>query len=199
MSHEVDDSAVRVEALEALLLEKGLIDPEVVDEVIEHYETSVGPLNGARVVARAWTEPQFRERLLADATKAIAEFGFGGPEGQLIVAVENGPEVHNVVVCTLCSCYPWPVLGLPPAWYKSAEYRSRMVAEPRKVLSEMGLEVAADVRIRVWDSSAEARYLVLPERPDGVGDLDTDELAALVTRDAMIGVGRPLTRADVGA
>ncbi len=196
MSHEVDDSAVRVEAVEALLLEKGLIDPDVVEKVIEHYETSVGPMNGARVVARAWTDPEFRERLLADATKAIAEFGFGGPEGQMVVAVENKSEVHNVVVCTLCSCYPWPVLGLPPAWYKSAEYRSRMVAEPRKVLSEMGLEVPGEVRIRVWDSSAEARYLVIPERPEDTDDLDAETLAALVTRDAMIGVGRPLARAD---
>ena len=144
------------------------------------------------MVARAWTDPPFRERLLADGTEAIAEFGFGGPEGQMIVAVENTPAVHNVVVCTLCSCYPWPVLGLPPAWYKSAEYRSRMVAEPRKVLGEMGLEVPDEVRIRVWDSSAEARYLVLPERPEGTDDLDAEELAALVTRDAMIGVGRPL-------
>ena len=191
---DVDDSAVRVEAVEALLLEKGLIAPDVVDEVIEHYETSVGPLNGARVVARAWSDPQFRERLLADGTEAIAEFGFGGPEGQMIVAVENTPAVHNVVVCTLCSCYPWPVLGLPPAWYKSAEYRSRMVAEPRRALGEMGVEVPDDVRIRVWDSSAEARYLVLPERPEGTGDLDPEGLAALVTRDSMIGVGRPLAR-----
>ena len=192
MSHEVDDSAIRVEAVEALLLEKGLIDPEVVDDIIEHYETSVGPLNGAKVVARAWTDPAYRERLLADGTEAIAEFGFGGPEGQMIVAVENTPELHNVVVCTLCSCYPWPVLGLPPGWYKSPEYRSRMVAEPRKALGEMGLEVPEGVRIRVWDSSAEARYLVLPERPHGTEDLHADELAALVTRDSMIGVGEPL-------
>ncbi|HSV40225.1 MAG TPA: nitrile hydratase subunit alpha [Nocardioidaceae bacterium] len=189
---EPDKSAVRVEALEALLVEKGLVDPRVVDEVIEHYENNVGSMNGARVVARAWTDAKFRERLLADGTAAVAEFGFGGPEGQLIVAVENTPEVHNVVVCTLCSCYPWPLLGLPPAWYKSAEYRSRVVAEPRAVLTELGVEVSPDRRIRVWDSSAEARYLVLPERPAGTDHLDVDALAGLVTRDSMIGVGRPL-------
>lgn len=192
MSQGVDNPAVRVEAVEALLVEKGLVDPSVVDEIIEHYETNVGPLNGARVVARAWTDSAFRGRLLADATTAIAEFGFGGPEGALIIAVENRPDVHNVVVCTLCSCYPWPVLGLPPSWYKSPEYRSRMVAEPRKVLREMGLDLPADVRIRVWDSSAEARYLVLPERPSGTSDLNAEELTKLVTRDSMIGVGRPL-------
>jgi nitrile hydratase len=195
----VDDHAVRVEAVESLLVEKGIVDPSLVDEIIEHYETNVGPLNGARVVARAWTDPPYRERLLADATHAIAEFGFGGPEGQLIIAVENTPAVHNVVVCTLCSCYPWPLLGLPPNWYKSPQYRSRMVAEPRAALREMGLDLAADVRIRVWDSSAEARYLVLPERPAGTSDLDAEELAKLVTRDAMIGVTRalaPSTSAD---
>lgn len=185
--------AVRVEAVESLLVEKGLVDPRVVDEVIEHYETSVGPLNGARVVARAWTDPAYRQRLLADGTSAVAELGFGGPEGQMIIAVEDTPSVHNVVVCTLCSCYPWPVLGLPPSWYKSPEYRSRMVAEPRKVLSEMGLELSDDVRVRVWDSSAEARYMVLPERPAGTEALDAEQLAQLVTRDSMIGVGRPLS------
>ena len=195
----VDDHAVRVEAVESLLVEKGLVDPSLVDEIIEHYETNVGPLNGARVVARAWTDPSYRERLLADATRGIAEFGFGGPEGQLVIAVENTPAVHNVVVCTLCSCYPWPLLGLPPNWYKSPQYRSRMVAEPRAALREMGLDLEADVRIRVWDSSAEARYLVLPERPAGTSDLDAEELSKLVTRDAMIGVARafaPSTSAD---
>ena len=195
----VDDHAVRVEAVESLLVEKGLVDPSLVDEIIEHYETNVGPLNGARVVARAWTDPSYRERLLADATRGIAEFGFGGPEGQLVIAVENTPAVHNVVVCTLCSCYPWPLLGLPPNWYKSPPYRSRMVAEPRAALREMGLDLEADVRIRVWDSSAEARYLVLPERPAGTSDLDAEELSKLVTRDAMIGVARafaPSTSAD---
>lgn len=184
--------SVRVEAVESLLVEKGLVDLDVVDEVIEHYETSVGPLNGAQVVARAWSDPGYRQRLLVDGTSAVAELGFGGAEGQMIVAVENTPAVHNVVVCTLCSCYPWPVLGLPPRWYKSPEYRSRMVAEPRKVLAEMGLELPADTRIRVWDSSAEARYMVLPERPAGTSQLREDELVKLVTRDSMIGVGLPL-------
>jgi nitrile hydratase subunit alpha len=188
-----DELAVRVEAVESLLVEKGLVDPEVVDEVIEHYETSVGPLNGAKVVARAWTDPDYRRRLLADGTSAIAEFGFGGAEGQMVVAVENTPDVHNVVVCTLCSCYPWPVLGLPPGWYKSPEYRSRMVAEPRRVLAEMGLELPSETRIRVWDSSAEARYMVLPERPPGTEGMSPEHLEPLVTRDSMIGVGRPLS------
>jgi len=192
VSHVVDELAVRVEAVESLLVEKDLVDPGVIDDVIEHYQHSVGPLNGAKVVARAWTDSPYRERLLADGTSAVAELGFGGPEGQLIIAVENTPSVHNVVVCTLCSCYPWPVLGLPPRWYKSPEYRSRMVAEPRKVLSEMGLELPDEVRVRVWDSSAEARYMVLPERPAGTEGMDAEALARLVTRDAMIGVGRVL-------
>jgi len=193
-----DDPALRVEALEALLVERGLVDPGVVDDVIEHYETSVGPLNGAKVVARAWSDAPYRERLLADATKAVAELGFGGTEGQMIVAVENTPSVHNVVVCTLCSCYPWPVLGLPPAWYKSPAYRSRMVAEPRAVLREMGLELPAEVLVRVWDSSAEARYLVLPERPAGSDGMREGELAKLVTRDSMIGVARALPPGETG-
>ena len=193
MSHEPEDLDTRVEALEALLVEKHLVDPTVVEEVIEHYETSVGPMNGAKVIARAWSDDEYRRRLLSDATKAVAELGYGGAEGQLLIAVENTPEIHNVVVCTLCSCYPWPVLGLPPAWYKSPAYRSRMVAEPRAVLREMGLEVAPDVRIRVWDSSAEARYFVLPERPAGTSGLDETALAELVTRDAMIGVSKALS------
>lgn len=184
--------ALRVEALESLLAEKGLIDPARVDAMIRYYEQDVGPMNGARVVARAWTDDAYRARLLANATDAIAELGFAGPEGEAMVAVENTDGVHNVVVCTLCSCYPWPVLGLPPAWYKSPEYRSRIVREPRRVLAEMGLEVPDDVEIRVWDSSAEVRYLVLPARPAGTEGLGEDELAALVTRDAMIGTGRPL-------
>jgi len=192
MSHSIDDLAARVEAVESLLVEKGLVDPNVIDEVIEHYEHNVGPLNGAKVVARAWTDPAYRQRLLADATSAVAEFGFGGAEGQMITAVENTQTVHNVVVCTLCSCYPWPVLGLPPRWYKSPEYRSRMVAEPRNALREMGLDLPAVVGIRVWDSSAEARYLVVPERPAGTDDLDAAQLSKLVTRDAMIGVARAL-------
>jgi len=192
MSHSIDDLAARVEAVESLLVEKGLVDPNVIDEVIEHYEHNVGPLNGAKVVARAWTDPAYRQRLLADATSAVAEFGFGGAEGQMITAVENTQTVHNVVVCTLCSCYPWPVLGLPPRWYKSPEYRSRMVAEPRNALREMGLDLPAVVGIRVWDSSAEARYLVVPERPAGTDDLDAAQLSKLVTRDAMIGVALAL-------
>ena len=193
-----DEAAARVEALEDLLVEKGIVDPRVIDEVIDHYETNVGPLNGAKVVARAWADPGYRQRLLADGTRAIAELGFGGPEGHLIVAVPNTPTVHNVVVCTLCSCYPWPVLGLPPAWYKSSAYRSRMVAQPRAVLAEMGLDLPPDKPIRVWDSSAEARYLVLPERPAGIDGLREEQLARLVTRDSMIGVGQPLSPADIG-
>lgn len=193
-----DATAARVEALESLLVEKHLVDPAVVDEVIDHYEHNVGPLNGAKVIARAWTDPEYRERLLADGTRAVAELGFGGPEGHMIVAVPNTPDVHNVVVCTLCSCYPWPVLGLPPSWYKSPQYRSRMVAQPRALLAEMGLDLPSDVRIRVWDSSAEARYLVVPQRPPGTDDLGMAELARLVTRDSMIGVGQPLSREGAG-
>jgi nitrile hydratase subunit alpha len=188
-----DNPAVRIEALESLLVEKRLVDPELVDVIIDHYETHVGPLNGAKVVARAWTDPAYRERLLADGTAAVAEMGFGGPEGHMIVAVDNTREVHNVVVCTLCSCYPWPVLGLPPRWYKSPEYRSRMVAQPRAVLAEMGLELPDDVRIRVWDSSAEARYLVIPERPPATEGMIAEELEKLVTRDSMIGVAKALS------
>jgi nitrile hydratase len=193
-----DPIAERVEAVEALLVEKGIVDPGVVDKIIDHYETNVGPLNGAQVVARAWSDQAYRQRLLTDATHAIAEFGFGGPEGQLMVAVENTPELHNVVVCTLCSCYPWPVLGLPPAWYKSPQYRSRMVAQPRALLAEMGLKLPDHVRIRVWDSSAEARYLVVPERPPGTQHLRQADLVRLVTRDAMIGVARALSPDQVG-
>jgi len=192
-----DVAAARVEALEALLVEKGIVDPRVVDEVVDHYETNVGPLNGAKVIARAWTDPQYLQRLLADGTRAVAELGFGGPEGHMIVAVPNTSAVHNVVVCTLCSCYPWPVLGLPPAWYKSSAYRSRMVAQPRAVLAEMGLELPPEILVRVWDSSAEARYLVVPERPAGTDGLGEAELARLVTRDSMIGVGRPLSPTEV--
>lgn len=193
-----DPIAERVEAVEALLVEKGLVDPGIVDQIIDHYETNVGPLNGAKVVARAWTDQAYRQRLLTDATRAIAEFGFGGPEGQLMIAVENTPEIHNVVVCTLCSCYPWPVLGLPPAWYKSPQYRSRMVVEPRALLAEMGLKLPEHVRIRVWDSSAEARYLVVPERPPGTEHLRQKDLLRLVTRDAMIGVARALSPERLG-
>ncbi len=184
-------NALRVEALEMLLAEKGLVESAAVDAIIRHYEQDIGPMNGARVVARAWTDPAYKRRLLENATAAVAEFGFGGPQGEHLVAVENGPRVHNVIVCTLCSCYPWPVLGLPPSWYKSPAYRSRVVREPRAVLREMGLELPESVEIRVWDSSAEVRYLVLPERPAAAAGLDEAALAEWVTRDAMIGVGKP--------
>ena len=182
------DIALRVEALEAILVERGLVDTKTVDQIIAHYETNVGPLNGAKVVARAWTDPDFKARLLENGTRAIAELGFGGPQGEHMQVVENTDAVHNVVVCTLCSCYPWPVLGLPPAWYKEPAYRSRVVKEPRAVLAEMGYAVPENVEVRVWDSSAEIRYLVLPQRPAGTDDLGEDALAKLVSRDAMIGV-----------
>jgi nitrile hydratase len=180
--------ALRTEALEQLLVEKGLVDPAVMDKFISTYEKDVGPLNGAKVVAKAWTDPEYRARLLDDATAAIAELGFKGPQGEHMVVLPNEDKVHNVVVCTLCSCYPWPVLGLPPSWYKDPAYRSRMVREPRAVLSEMGLDLADDVEIRVWDSSSEVRFLVLPQRPAGTESLSEDQLAELVTRDAMVGV-----------
>jgi len=183
-----DAMATRVAALEELLTEKGLIDPDSVDRLIDHFTHHVGPMNGAKVIARAWVDPAYRRRLLADGTRAIAEFGFGGPEAACLKVVENTPELHNIVVCTLCSCYPWAVLGLPPSWYKSVEYRSRMVAEPRALLHEMGLDLPAQVRIRVWDSSAETRFMVLPMRPGGTDNLSEADLAGLVTRDAMIGV-----------
>jgi nitrile hydratase len=195
---EPDPIAVRVEALESVLVEQGLLDVQAIDAIIEHYEKDVGPLNGAKVVAKAWTDDAYRERLLANGTKAVAELGYGGAEGADIRVLENSDDVHNVVVCTLCSCYPWPVLGLPPSWYKSDEYRSRMVAEPRAVLAEMGLDVPPEVRIRVWDSSAEARYMVLPQRPIGTEGLSAEELVPLVTRDSMIGVARALDVTDVG-
>jgi len=179
--------ALRVEALESLLTEKGIVDPSAVDEIVRYYEQDVGPLNGAKVVARAWVDADYKRRLLANATAAIAEWGFSGPQGEHMVAVENTPDVHNVVVCTLCSCYPWPVLGLPPSWYKSPAYRSRIVREPRTVLSEMGLSLPPEVEIRVWDSSAEIRYLVVPRRPPGTEGWDEKELISLVTRDSMIG------------
>ena len=182
--------ALRTEALESLLRERGLLQSDAVDAIIRHYEQDVGPMNGARVVARAWVDPGYRRRLLADGTGAIAELGFGGPEGEHVVVVENTPAVHNVVVCTLCSCYPWPVLGLPPSWYKDPAYRSRIVRDPRTLLAEMGLPLDEAVEVRVWDSSAEVRYLVLPERPAGTEAVGEDDLAALVTRDAMIGVAR---------
>jgi nitrile hydratase len=181
---------VRVSALEDLLKEKGLIQEGFIDTVVSAYENDIGPMNGARVVARAWVDPAYKARLLADGTAAIAELGFGGPEGEHLVVIENTPTVHNAVVCTLCSCYPWPVLGLPPNWYKSPPYRARMVREPRVLLREMGLDLPENVEIRVWDSSAEVRYMVLPERPAGSEGKREEELAALVTRDAMIGTAR---------
>jgi nitrile hydratase len=183
------DMALRVKALESLLVEKGLVDPAALDAIIETYEHKVGPRNGARVVARAWADPAFKARLLTEATSAIAELGYGGRQGEHMVAVENTGETHNLVVCTLCSCYPWSVLGLPPVWYKSAPYRSRAVIDPRGVLKEFGLEIGEDVEIRVWDSTAEVRYLVIPQRPPGSQGLDEAALAELVTRDSMIGTG----------
>ncbi len=188
--HEHDPRAIRTEALERLLVDQGLITSAAIDTIIERYETDVGPLNGARVVAKAWTDSEYRTRLLNDGTAAIAELAIGGAQGEKMVVVENTPDVHNVVVCTLCSCYPWPVLGLPPAWYKDPAYRSRIVREPRKVLGEFGLTLDDNIEIRVWDSSAEIRYLVLPERPESAIDDDEDALAELVTRDSMIGVAR---------
>jgi nitrile hydratase len=187
---ELTDVERRVQALEEILTEKGMLDPEFMETAINLYANDVGPMNGAAVVARAWIDDAYRSRLLEDGTAAIAELGFGGAEGEHLVVIENTPEVHNVVVCTLCSCYPWPVLGLPPAWYKEPAYRSRMVRGPRALLSEMGCEVPTAMEVRVWDSSAAIRYMVLPERPAGTDDLDEAALAALVTRDSMIGVGR---------
>ena len=184
------DTALRVKALESLLIEKGLVDPAALDAIVDTYENKIGPRNGARIVARAWTDPDYKARLMGDATAAIAEMGYTGAQGEHMVVVENTPEVHNLVVCTLCSCYPWPVLGLPPVWYKSSAYRSRAVIEPRKILSEFGVAVADDVAVRVWDSTAEIRYLVLPERPAGTDGMDAEALAALVTRDAMVGVAK---------
>ncbi len=183
-------ASLRIEAIEALLVERGVITSDVVDTIIETYEHHVGPLNGARVVARAWIDPDYRARLLEDGTGAVGELGYGGAEGEHLVVLENTEAVHNVVVCTLCSCYPWPVLGLPPRWYKSAAYRSRMVREPRAVLAEFGTTLPEDVELRVWDSSAEVRYLVLPLAPVGAEARSEDELAGLVTRDHMIGVVR---------
>jgi nitrile hydratase subunit alpha len=184
------DPALRVKALESLLVQKGLVDSAALDAMIDSYEHKIGPRNGARVVARAWTDSEYRKRLLADGTKAIAELGYSGLQGEHMVVVENSLKVHNLVVCTLCSCYPWPVLGLPPAWYKSSPYRSRAAIDPRGVLREFGLELSRDVELRVWDSTAEIRYLVLPERPAGTEKMNEDELAALVTRDAMVGVAK---------
>jgi nitrile hydratase subunit alpha len=190
--HPIEPAPIeaRVAALEQLFIERGWVTPEAIDGFVKEYEQDIGPLNGARVVARAWVDPAYRQRLLADGTAAIAELGFGGREGGYLITVENTDDVHNVIVCTLCSCYPWPVLGLPPEWYKSPPYRSRMVREPRTLLAEMGCDLPENVEIRVWDSSAEARYLVLPQRPAGTEHLTEESLAQLVTRDSMIGVAR---------
>ena len=184
------DLTLRVKALESLLVEKGFVDPAAIDALIDTMEHKVGPHNGARVVARAWVDPEYKKRVLENAPAAIAELGYTGGQGEHMVVVENEPKVHNLVVCTLCSCYPWPVLGLSPVWYKSAAYRSRAVIDPRGILREFGTAVAEDVEVRVWDSTAEIRYIVLPERPAGTQKLTQEELAALVTRDAMIGVSR---------
>ena len=180
----------RVAAIESVLVEKGVIDTEMLDQIVQNFEDNLGPMNGAKVVARAWTDPAYKERLLSDGTAAIAELGFHGPQGEYMVVVENTLAVHNLVVCTLCSCYPWPTLGIPPKWYKAPAYRSRAIREPRKLLAEMGTVIPDDVEIRVWDSSAEARYLVLPMRPDGTDDMSEEQLAGVVTRDSMIGVQR---------
>ena len=182
--------ALRTEALESILLERQLVDPKVMDTYIRMYESDIGPLNGAKVVAKAWVDPEFKARLLAEGTSAVAELGFKGPQGEHIVVLENTPAVHNAVVCTLCSCYPWPLLGLPPTWYKDPAYRSRLVREPRTLLAEMGLSLGDDVEIKVWDSSSEVRYFILPERPAGTEGLSEEELAALVTRDAMVGIAK---------
>ena len=190
-SHLPSDPELRVKALETLLLNKGLIDSKTLDELIDTYENRIGPKNGAKVVAKAWVDPEYKKRLLIDATSAIRELSYQGRQGENMVVVENTPETHNVIVCTLCSCYPWPVLGIPPTWYKSDEYRSRTVREPRKVLSEFGLSLDPKVQIKVWDSTAEIRYLVLPMRPKGTENMDQNELAELVTRNSMIGTGLP--------
>ncbi len=192
------DLVLRVKALESLLVEKGLVDPAAIDQFIDTYETKIGPRNGARVVARAWVDPDFKNWLLRDATEAIASLGYTGRQGEHMRVVENTPQVYNLVVCTLCSCYPWPVLGLPPVWYKSAPYRARAVADPRGVLKEFGTELADGVEIRVWDSTSEVRYLVLPERPVGTENWSEEQLAELVTRNSMIGVERAKLPQEVG-
>ncbi len=192
------DMALRVKALESLLVEKGLVDPAALDAIVDFYQHRVGPRNGARVVARAWTDPDYKARLLIDAAAAIAELGFAGAQGEHMVVVENTTRIHNLVVCTLCSCYPWPVLGLPPVWYKSSPYRSRAVIDPRGVLAEFGVALGEDVEIRVWDSTAEIRYLVLPERPPGSAGLSEERLAAMVSRNSMIGVALVAAPAESG-
>ena len=186
---QLSEAQIRVRALESALIEKGYVDPAALDALIETYETRVGPHNGARVVAKAWTDPQYAARLREDATAAIAELGYGGRQGEHMVALENTPQTHHMVVCTLCSCYPWPVLGLPPVWYKSAPYRSRVVSDPRGVLADFGVTLPEETEIRVWDSTAEVRYLVVPMRPPATEGWDEERLAGIVTRDAMIGTG----------
>jgi nitrile hydratase subunit alpha len=188
---EKSAAELRASALEAVLVEKGLVSTDAIDAVVEQFQNEIGPRRGARMVARAWLDEEYRRRLLADATSAAAEMGYGGAEGERMICVENTPQVHNAIVCTLCSCYPWPVLGVPPVWYKSPPYRSRIVREPRAVLEEFGLELPEQTQIRVWDSSAEVRYIVLPMRPQGSDGLDAEQLAALVSRDCMIGVAVP--------
>ena len=188
------DVELRVKALESLLVDKGLVDPAALDRLVDMYETKIGPRNGARVVARAWTDPAYKTWLFSDATAAIASLGYTGRQGEDMVAVENTPAVHNMVVCTLCSCYPWPVLGLPPVWYKSSPYRSRAVIEPRSVLREFGLDIPTDTEVRVWDSTAEVRYLVIPERPAATDGWNEARLASIVTRDSMIGVAKVVAR-----
>jgi nitrile hydratase len=192
-------ASLRTKAIESLLVEKGVISTDAIDMIVQAYEQDIGPMNGARVVARAWIDPEYRRRLLENGTEAIAELGFWGSQGAEIIVLENTPAVQNVVVCTLCSCYPWPVLGLPPTWYKSAPYRSRVVREPRAVLREFGTELGEDVEVRVWDSTAEVRYMVLPERPAGTEGMSEETLAGLVTRDSMIGVVKVSPPADVAA
>ena len=196
---ELSDVALRVRGLETLLTQKGYVDPAALDALVETYETKVGPRNGARVVARAWSDANYRERLRSNATQAIAELGYSGRLGEHMVALENTPSRHNLVVCTLCSCYPWPVLGLPPVWYKSPPYRSRAVIDPRGVLAEFGVDLPRETEIRVWDSTAEIRYLVIPMRPEGTLDWSEERLAKLVTRDSMIGVGLALSPESAGA
>ena len=198
--HQVmpSDPALRTKALESVLVAKGLVDRAALDALVDAYEHQIGPRNGARVIARAWVDDAYRRRLLGNATAAIAELGYGGEEGEQMVVVENTARVHNLIVCTLCSCYPWPVLGLPPVWYKSAPYRARAVADPRGVLKEFGTELSDDVEIRVWDSTSEVRYLVLPERPAGTDDWFEEQLATLVTRNSMIGVERARSPQEVG-
>lgn len=194
--HPASETELKVKALESLLVEKGLVDPAALDELIDIYEHRVGPQNGAKVIARAWVDPEYKKRLLENASEAIREFGFEGRQGEDMVALENTEKVHNMVVCTLCSCYPWPVLGLPPVWYKSPPYRSRAVSEPRSVLEEFGVSLGEDVEIRVWDSTAEVRYLVVPQQPENTDALTEEQLASLVTRDSMIGTGLPKIPGD---